>query len=140
MLSLRSKNTQWGGLVKKPVIDHQALIGLDVALRGSLPAGRSALLVGSPGAGKTILSLQTLAHHLDDLSRGAERNRGPSILKSRGTCHSNQVRELILGSKGVKLADAYSASGEVLTEPSCRIVGAPSDFVVVLAALGLDPM
>lgn len=29
---------------------------------------------------------------------------------------------------------------KVSPEPSCRIVGALSDFVVVLAALGLDPM
>jgi circadian clock protein KaiC len=35
-------------------------------------------------------------------------------ISSRGTAHSNQVRELILSSKGVTLADAYTAGGEVL--------------------------
>jgi circadian clock protein KaiC len=43
-----------------------------------------------------------------------ERNRGLSILKSRGTAHSNQVRELLLSNSGITLADAYTAGGEVL--------------------------
>lgn len=43
-----------------------------------------------------------------------ERNRGLSIIKSRGTSHSNQVRELILSDAGVTLADIYTAGGEVL--------------------------
>ena len=37
-----------------------------------------------------------------------------SIIKSRGTAHSNQVRKLILSDKGVTLADAYTAGGDVL--------------------------
>jgi circadian clock protein KaiC len=37
-----------------------------------------------------------------------------SIIKSRGTAHSNQVRELILSDTGVTLADIYTAGGEVL--------------------------
>jgi circadian clock protein KaiC len=37
-----------------------------------------------------------------------------SIIKSRGTAHSNQVRELILSDEGVTLADTYTAGGEVL--------------------------
>jgi len=37
-----------------------------------------------------------------------------SIIKSRGTAHSNQVRELILSDEGVTLADIYTAGGEVL--------------------------
>jgi circadian clock protein KaiC len=37
-----------------------------------------------------------------------------SIIKSRGTAHSNQVRELILSEHGVTLADAYTAGGDVL--------------------------
>jgi hypothetical protein len=35
-------------------------------------------------------------------------------MKSRGTAHSNQVRELFLSDAGVTLTDAYSAGGEVL--------------------------
>lgn len=43
-----------------------------------------------------------------------ERNRELSIVKSRGTKHSNQVRELLLGPHGVDLADVYAFGSEVL--------------------------
>jgi len=46
--------------------------------------------------------------------QAGERNRGLAIIKSRGTSHSNQVRELILSDNGVTLADIYTAGGEVL--------------------------
>jgi circadian clock protein KaiC len=45
---------------------------------------------------------------------GGERNRALTVIKSRGTAHSNQVRELLLSSEGITLADVYSAGGEVL--------------------------
>ena len=45
---------------------------------------------------------------------GGERNRALTIVKSRGTAHSNQVRELVLGRSGPTLTDVYSAGGEVL--------------------------
>ena len=65
----------------------------------------------------TQLHVSTLADtwiHLSYLMQAGERNRGMSIVKSRGTAHSNQVRELILSSKGVTLTDIYTAGGEVL--------------------------
>jgi len=52
--------------------------------------------------------------HLSFADRGGERNRTLTIIKSRGTRHSNQVRELVLGERGITLADVYSAGGEVL--------------------------
>jgi len=45
---------------------------------------------------------------------GGERNRALTIVKSRGTRHSNQVRELLLSDTGLALADVYSSGGEVL--------------------------
>jgi circadian clock protein KaiC len=63
------------------------------------------------------LQISTLADtwiHLNYLVQAGERNRGMSIVKSRGTAHSNQVRELILSDAGVTLTDAYTAGGEVL--------------------------
>ena len=45
---------------------------------------------------------------------GGERNRALSIIKSRGSKHSNQVRELIFSDEGITLADPYTAGGEVL--------------------------
>jgi circadian clock protein KaiC len=67
--------------------------------------------------GSSSLQVSTLADtwiHLNYLVQAGERNRGLSIIKSRGTAHSNQVRELVLSSAGVTLADAYTAGGEVL--------------------------
>ena len=43
-----------------------------------------------------------------------ERNRALSIIKSRGSPHSNQLRELKFSAAGVTLADPYTAGGEVL--------------------------
>jgi circadian clock protein KaiC len=68
-------------------------------------------------AADTSLHISTLADtwiHLSYVVQAGERNRGMSIIKSRGTAHSNQVRELILSNAGVTLADIFTAGGEVL--------------------------
>jgi circadian clock protein KaiC len=44
-----------------------------------------------------------------------ERNRTLYILKSRGMAHSNQVREFLITSQGVELADVYVGPERVLT-------------------------
>jgi circadian clock protein KaiC len=65
----------------------------------------------------TELQISTVADtwiHLSYLVRSGERNRALTIIKSRGTWHSNQVRELILGKTGPMLSDVYTAGGEVL--------------------------
>jgi circadian clock protein KaiC len=70
-----------------------------------------------PEAEATDLQISTIADtwiHLSYLIRGGERNRALTIIKSRGTAHSNQVRELILSAAGPMLADVYTAGGEVL--------------------------
>jgi circadian clock protein KaiC len=70
-----------------------------------------------PQAEITPMQISTMADtwiHLNYLVNAGERNRGLSIIKSRGTAHSNQVRELVLNDKGVTLADAYTAGGEVV--------------------------
>jgi circadian clock protein KaiC len=73
--------------------------------------------MGGQAAAGAPAQLSTLADtwiHLNYLVQAGERNRGLSIIKSRGTAHSNQVRELVLSDTGVTLADAYTAGGEVL--------------------------
>lgn len=73
--------------------------------------------MASQQEGGSPLQISTLADtwiHLNYLVQAGERNRGMSIIKSRGTAHSNQVRELILSDDGVDLADTYTAGGEVL--------------------------
>jgi len=43
-----------------------------------------------------------------------ERNRALSVVKSRGTAHSNVVRELMLGSHGIDLVETYRQGATVL--------------------------
>lgn len=65
----------------------------------------------------TPLQISTIADtwiHLTNQERAGERNRGLTVIKSRGTAHSNQVRELRLSDSGISLADVYIAGGEVL--------------------------
>jgi len=71
----------------------------------------------SPEGEATDLQISTIADtwiHLSYLVRGGERNRALTIVKSRGTAHSNQVRELVLDHSGLSLSDVYTAGGEVL--------------------------
>jgi circadian clock protein KaiC len=49
------------------------------------------------------------------IDSGGERNRGLSILKSRGMSHSNQIREFLLTDRGVELRDVYVGASGVLT-------------------------
>jgi circadian clock protein KaiC len=70
-----------------------------------------------PQAEATQLQISTIADtwiHLSYLVRGGERNRALTIVKSRGTQHSNQVRELVLSAAGPELMDVYSSGGDVL--------------------------
>jgi circadian clock protein KaiC len=70
-----------------------------------------------PQTEATELQISTVADtwiHLSYIVRSGERNRALTIIKSRGTWHSNQVRELILSDAGPMLADVYTAGGEVL--------------------------
>lgn len=71
----------------------------------------------SPETEGTPLQVSTIADtwlHLSYRSQAGERNRALTIIKSRGTGHSNQVRELLLSDHGVTLQDVYLADGEVL--------------------------
>lgn len=52
---------------------------------------------------------------LRDIELGGERNRGLYVLKSRGMRHSNQIREFLISSEGVRLEDVYVGPEGVLT-------------------------
>ena len=52
---------------------------------------------------------------LRDMESGGERNRLMYVLKSRGMAHSNQVREFLITSQGIKLMEVYLGAGGVLT-------------------------
>jgi circadian clock protein KaiC len=78
----------------------------------------TALIDGDDASAETTeLQISTIADNWIQLSYlvcGGERNRALTIVKSRGTRHSNQVRELVLSDTGLTLADVYSSGGEVL--------------------------
>ncbi|HEV2701548.1 MAG TPA: ATPase domain-containing protein, partial [Steroidobacteraceae bacterium] len=61
-----------------------------------------------------------------DLEYGGERNRGLYILKSRGMAHSNQIREFVLGRRGVELLDVYLGPAGMLTG-SARVIQESKD-------------
>lgn len=50
-----------------------------------------------------------------NLETGGERNRALYVLKSRGTAHSNQVREFLITDRGLDLVDVYTGPEGVLT-------------------------
>lgn len=52
---------------------------------------------------------------LQNVETNGERNRLITILKCRGSSHSNQVREFILTNQGIELKDAYIGHEKVLT-------------------------
>ena len=52
---------------------------------------------------------------LRDIELAGERNRGIYVLKSRGMRHSNQIREFLITSEGIKLEDVYVGPEGVLT-------------------------
>ena len=78
----------------------------------------TSLLEGiDPHLETTTLHVSTIADSWIQITyslHGGERNRALSIIKSRGSKHSNQLRELIFSHTGITLADPYTAGGEVL--------------------------
>jgi len=78
----------------------------------------TSLLSGNdPEAESSPLQVSTIADtwiHLSYVVQAGERNRALTIVKSRGTGHSNQVRELLLSDQGLTLTDVYTAGGTVL--------------------------
>ncbi|MGZ8779703.1 MAG: circadian clock protein KaiC [Thermoanaerobaculia bacterium] len=97
--------------VAERLIDWSKAEGITLVCTSLLDEMSSQSEAGSP------LQISTLADtwiHLNYHVQAGERNRGMSIIKSRGTAHSNQVRELILSDTGITVTDAYTAGGEVL--------------------------
>jgi circadian clock protein KaiC len=55
-----------------------------------------------------------------DVEVAGERNRVLYVLKARGMAHSNQLREFLITSKGIKLQPAHLGQGAVLTGSARR--------------------
>jgi circadian clock protein KaiC len=84
------------------------------AVLTSLTSGGHALEATEAG----ISSLIDTWLLLRDIESNGERNRAMYVLKSRGTAHSNQLREFVLTSNGVKLIEPYLGPEGVLTGSS----------------------
>jgi circadian clock protein KaiC len=79
-----------------------------------------------------ISSLMDVWLLLYNRESNGEHNRQLYLLKSRGMAHSNQVREFIMSSEGIKLRDAYIGPEGVLTG-SARLAQEAKDNAAVLA-------
>jgi circadian clock protein KaiC len=68
-----------------------------------------------------ISSLVDTWLQLRDIESNGERNRGLYVLKSRGMAHSNQIREFIITSAGIRMFEAYVGAGGNLLTGSARL-------------------
>jgi circadian clock protein KaiC len=97
---------------------HGSLRLLDLARSKGITVLCTSLVSGEDEFTETTSTqISTIADtwlHLSYLVHAGERNRTLTIVKSRGMAHSNQVRELVLSTDGVTLADVYTSGGEVL--------------------------
>lgn len=107
-----------GHLGYEPIAEGAALEVLEIAKSAGITLLFTSLLgTAAPLTEQTPMNISTIADtwiHVSNMHHAGERNRALTIIKSRGTGHSNQVRELLLSSDGITLADVYTAGGEVL--------------------------
>ena len=76
------------------------------------------LTSGSEALEQTNIAISSLVDTwilVKAIELNGERNRGVYILKSRGMAHSNQIREFVLTSQGIKLLEPYVGPEGVLT-------------------------
>lgn len=67
------------------------------------------------GSAASVSSLMDTCIRLRMSEGGSERNRGISIIKSRGMAHSNQIREFLITNEGIKILDVYlGPEGKIL--------------------------
>jgi circadian clock protein KaiC len=75
----------------------------------------TSLVQEDEASGVGVSSLMDTWLLLRNVESNGERNRLLFVLKSRGTAHSNQVREFVLTDHGVELVDVYVGPGGVMT-------------------------
>jgi circadian clock protein KaiC len=106
----KSGKSEWTHSVVERLVDWTKRQGVTLVV-SSLLDNNHPELEGTPIEVSTIADTWI---HLSYLVLAGERNRALSIVKSRGTQHSNQVREMVMSADGVTLSDVYTAGGEVL--------------------------
>lgn len=66
-------------------------------------------------SGNEISSMVDSVVLLDYVQSRGETNRTLRVMKSRGSAHSNQIREFVITSNGIKIVDVYVGEAGVLT-------------------------
>lgn len=92
------------------VIQHCKRNGITVMLTSLLERGGGEL----ESSKSHVSTLCDNWIHLSYVVSAGERNRALTIIKSRGTRHSNQVAELVMTETGITVADVYVEAGAVL--------------------------
>ena len=97
-------------MISERLIDHAKSLGVTLLCTSLLDevSGDQEL------SASKISTIADTWMHVSYIAQDGERNRALTIIKSRGTGHSNQVRELVLDQNGVSLVDVYIAEGQVL--------------------------
>ncbi len=121
---------------------------LDYLKSAGITVLNTSLLDGVNPSEATATGISTIADTWIDVSyvvHDGERNRALTIVKSRGTGHSNQVRELSLSDDGVTLTDVFVAQGKVLMgvarwewEQEQEAIGIRSKAAISLKRLHLE--
>jgi len=98
---------------------HATLLRLaDLCKERSITAFFTSLSLASDHANEAdrgVSSLMDTWISLNDLESSGERNRVLFVLKARGMSHSNQMREYVLTSSGIRLIQPYVGPEGVLT-------------------------
>lgn len=87
-------------------------------------------LMDSEEEGQSAMGISSLMDtwiRLRMFEDGSERNRGISIMKSRGMAHSNQIRELLITDQGLKLTNVYLGQAGGLLMGSSRAAQVAKD-------------
>jgi circadian clock protein KaiC len=108
--SLLKADYPFSSMICESLLDKSKSLGISVLCTSLLDqvSGNSELPASE------ISTIADTWIHVTYVAHDGERNRALTIIKSRGTDHSNQVRELVLSQSGVDLVDVYVAEGEVL--------------------------
>jgi circadian clock protein KaiC len=94
------------------LVDHLKTAGITALLTSLNGTTRGKARADSEAGLSSLIDTWIM---LDNFEVTGERNRAISVLKSRGTAHSNQVREFVLSQRGLTLIQSYrDADGFVM--------------------------
>lgn len=102
------------------VLEVRAMLGrlMDMLKSRGITALFTSLTQGGDDLERTEYGISSFVDTwllLRDVESNGERNRIIHILKSRGTKHSNQVREFVISDNGIELVEVYLAPEGMLT-------------------------